>query len=136
MKLSRTVTYALQATLQLAQCRPGTPVPCSRLAQQGEMPERFLLQILRNLVSHRILSSTRGVEGGYTLERPAQQISLLELIEAVDGPLSLAIQLSQTIPAESRDKLTRALTTVTAIARHELDCVKLSDLLPSATLRS
>lgn len=65
MKLSRSVGYALQATLQLA-CADGTaPVPCSRLAAEGKMPERFLLQILRNLVAHGILASTRGVDGGY-----------------------------------------------------------------------
>ena len=68
MKLSRTVGYALQATLQLARARPSQPVPCSRLATEGEMPERFLLQILRNLVAHGILGSTRGVDGGYTLD--------------------------------------------------------------------
>lgn len=136
MKLSRTVSYALQATLQLAQASPGKPVPCSRLAQVGEMPERFLLQILRNLVAQRILASARGVEGGYMLGRPPQQISLLELIEAVDGPLSTAVQISKTVPAESRERLTRALTTITALTRRELDCVKLSDLLPPSPARS
>ena len=87
MKLSRTVEYAVQAMLQLAEHDLGTPVPCSRLAATGQMPERFLLQILRNLVTHGILNSTRGVEGGYTLERPPEQISLLEVIEAIDGPI-------------------------------------------------
>src|SRR5262249_11351063 len=48
MKLSRTVAYALQATLQLADVDPNVPVPCSKLAAEGGMPERFLLQILRN----------------------------------------------------------------------------------------
>jgi hypothetical protein len=51
------------------------------------MPERFLLQILRVLVTHGILRSTRGVDGGYALTKPADQISLLEVIEAIDGPL-------------------------------------------------
>ena len=59
MKLSRTVAYAIQATLQLAQSKSENPVPCSQLAAQGHMPERFLLQILRHLVTHGILHSTR-----------------------------------------------------------------------------
>ena len=67
MKLSRTVAYAVRATLQLAQNPSDSPVPCSKLASDGNMPERFLLQILRNLVTHGILRSTRGVDGGYTL---------------------------------------------------------------------
>ena len=65
MKLSRTVAYAVRATLQLAQLEADGPVPCSKLANEGKMPERFLLQILRNLVTHGILRSTRGVDGGY-----------------------------------------------------------------------
>jgi Rrf2 family protein len=66
VKLSRTASYALQAVLQLAQSdASGYPVPCSRLAAEGKMPERFLLQILRSLVTHGILGSTRGVDGGY-----------------------------------------------------------------------
>ena len=71
MKLSRTVTYAVQATLQLGRSEVGVPVPCSQLAAEGHMPERFLLQVLRHLVTHGILHSTRGVDGGYSLNRPA-----------------------------------------------------------------
>ena len=87
MKLSRTVEYAVQATLQLAQSQTGGPVPCSQLAASNAMPERFLLQILRSLVTHGILSSTRGVVGGYVLQRRPEEISLLDLIEAIEGPL-------------------------------------------------
>src|SRR3954470_15915458 len=91
MKLSRTVAYAVQATLQLAQNKSGLPVPCSQLASEGNMPERFLLQILRHLVTHGILHSTRGVDGGYSLERKPEDISLLDVIEAIDGPLSATL---------------------------------------------
>ena len=80
MKLSRSVSYALQAVLQLAASDARTPVPCSQLAAEGSMPERFLLQILRHLVAHGILDSARGVEGGYVLERSPDEISLLEVI--------------------------------------------------------
>ena len=88
MKLSRTVAYAVRATLQLAQSDSSTPVPCSQLAAEGKMPERFLLQILRNLVTHGILRSTRGVDGGYSLVRSPNEVSLLEVIEAIEGPLN------------------------------------------------
>src|ERR1700680_2225111 len=95
MKLSRTVAYAIHATLQLAQSKSGVPVPCSRLATEGHMPERFLLQILRHLVTHGILHSTRGVDGGYALERKPEEISLLDVIEAIDGPLSATLPSSE-----------------------------------------
>ena len=130
MKLSRTVAYALQATLQLARSETGGPVPCSRLAAEGGMPERFLLQILRNLVTHGILGSTRGVEGGYTLQRSPADISLLEVIEAIDGPLHSALPIHKGLPEECKRKLECALREVTELARRELRAVKLLHLLP------
>lgn len=129
MKLSRTVGYALQATLQLAQAQSLHPVPCSRLAAQGKMPERFLLQILRTLVAHGILESTRGVDGGYSLQRPPGRISLLEVIEAVDGPLAATLPLGPGLCEETRAKLDQVLAGVTAHLREGLDRVRLADLL-------
>jgi Rrf2 family transcriptional regulator, cysteine metabolism repressor len=130
MKLSRTVAYAIQATLQLAQSTSENPVPCSRLAAQGHMPERFLLQILRHLVTHGILHSTRGVEGGYTLDRKPDQVSLLDVIEAIEGPLSSALP-SADGAAPYEEKLRKALDQITGMVREQLGAIKLSDLLSS-----
>jgi Rrf2 family protein len=129
MKLSRTVAYAVQATLQLAKTGSSLPVPCSQLASDGKMPERFLLQILRNLVTHGILRSTRGVDGGYMLVRSPDQVSLLEVIEAIDGPLNSDSNLSDVLPANSHDRLQTALSEVTSTARQQLEAIKLSQLL-------
>lgn len=130
MKLSRTVEYAVQAMLQLAQHDRGTPVPCSKLAATGQMPERFLLQILRSLVTHGILSSTRGVDGGYALERPIDEISLLEVIEAIDGPLNAAPSPAKGMPDESHRLLTDAIQDITSTTRRELAAIKLASLIP------
>jgi len=130
MKLSRTVAYALQATLQLAQSKTEAPVPCSRLAEEGKMPERFLLQILRNLVSRGILESTRGVDGGYSLGRKPSDVSLLEVIEAIDGPLVSSLPCCDGMPAKSKSKLKNALAEVTKGTRRELAAIKLADLMP------
>lgn len=129
MKLSRTVAYAVQATLQLAKNGSNLPVPCSQLASDGKMPERFLLQILRNLVTHGILRSTRGVDGGYMLVRPPDEVSLLEVIEAIDGPLNADSNLGDMLPANSQDRLQEALSQVTTTARQQLEAIKLSQLL-------
>jgi Rrf2 family protein len=129
MKLSRTVAYAVQATLQLAKNSSNMPVPCSQLASDGNMPERFLLQILRNLVTHGILRSTRGVDGGYTLVRPPSEVSLLEVIEAIDGPLNSDSNLGDVLSEDSHDKLQGALAEVTSTARQQLEAIKLSQLL-------
>lgn len=130
MKLSRTVSYAVRATLQLAQGSSSAPVPCSKLAADGEMPERFLLQILRVLVTHGILKSTRGVEGGYSLSRPPESISLLEVIEAIDGPLETVSEPSADPSVDVQQLLQTALRQVTNTARQQLEAIKLSQLLP------
>ena len=129
MKLSRTAGYALQAALQLARTGSSAPVPCSQLAAEGQMPERFLLQILRNLVTHGILHSARGVDGGYRLERRPEEISLLEVIEAVDGPLCTSAPVAEGLPQASLAKLRQALEQVTTTARQQLSQIKLSCLL-------
>ena len=133
MKLSRTVEYAVQATLQLAQSTTGGPVPCSQLAAKSSMPERFLLQILRNLVTHGILSSTRGVVGGYMLERRPEEITLLDLIEAIEGPLVGGVPPSQALAAQTQAKLQAAMNQVAETLRAELRKITLAHLLPAVS---
>jgi len=93
------------------------------------MPERFLLQILRNLVTHGILRSTRGVDGGYALVKPANEISLLEVIEAIEGPYDSTLETSDGLTEESQNKLRDALGQVTQTTRRQLESIKLSALL-------
>ncbi len=131
MKLSRTVTYAIQATLQLAEAASDHPVPCSQLAADGSMPERFLLQILRHLVTHGVLHSTRGVEGGYMLERKPSEISLLDVIEAIEGPLTSNLPSSEgPMAAVFEGKLRDTLESINEHARRQLGAIKLTDLMP------
>jgi Rrf2 family protein len=87
MKLSRAAGYAVQGLVLLADRDPSRPVPSHELARQGGMPELFLLKALLALVRSRLLVSLKGPHGGYRLARPAKEISLLEVIEAVDGPV-------------------------------------------------
>ncbi|MEM9352024.1 MAG: Rrf2 family transcriptional regulator [Planctomycetota bacterium] len=88
VRVSRAVSYAISALLQLESLKVNGPVPCSRIALQGDMPERFLLQVLRSLVNAGYLTSTRGVEGGYALVSKLEELTVLDIIEAVDGPIS------------------------------------------------
>jgi Rrf2 family protein len=132
MKLSRSVMYAVRATLELARSNLGVPVPSSHLAAKGHIPERFLLQVLRQLVTHGILRSTSGPKGGYSMGRKPEEISLLNLIEAIDGPLDSAIPSlergKQSVPGS---KLQAALEKITLNSRKQLQAIKLSDLLGS-----
>ena len=129
MKLSRSVAYALQATMLLAELPVKGPVPCSRLAVAGELPERFLLQILRSLVTHGILESTRGVDGGYALRRPPSEISLLDVIEAVEGPIEPTKAAGHGLSPMSQQRLQGALVEITATTRKQLKAIKISSLL-------
>ncbi len=90
MKLSATSAYAIRACLQLAGAQDSA-VTCQKLSAQGQMPERFLLQVLRHLVKAGVLRSARGAGGGFILARPANSVSLLDIIEAVEGPLPVGL---------------------------------------------
>ena len=94
------------------------------------MPERFLLQILRSLVKRGILGSTRGADGGYLLRRQPAEISLLDVIEAVDGPLEFPLHMGGGLPEKAKAKLECALGAVAASTRRELQAVTLAHLLP------
>jgi len=131
MKLSRTVAYALRASLLLAKHESNGPVPCSRLARDGNMPERFLLQILRSMVTHGVLQSTRGVDGGYALARSSENISLLNIVEAIDGPMVLSIPAAEEIPRETRRRLEHQLDQLLVANRERLDKITLDSLITS-----
>jgi Rrf2 family protein len=129
MKLSRSSTYAIQAALELAQGETDVPVACSQLAANCAMPSRFLLQILHRLVAHGILTSTRGTLGGYELRRSPERISLLDLIQAADGPL-VDDKPTANLSAPAAEKQVRvALNRATRAARAELARTTLADLL-------
>ena len=85
MKISRTVMYGIHAALLLKDTMPGQSRACSELATAGQMPERFLLQILRSTVTHGVLISSRGVNGGYCLAKSLQDISVLDVMESLEG---------------------------------------------------
>jgi len=129
MKLSRSVGYAVQATLYLARENSAQPVPCNRIAESGHLPERFLLQVLRMLVNCGVLRSTRGVVGGYRLARSPETISLLELIEAVDGKLAVAPPLPDDLPGTPNDKLQIALCDLTESLRQQLGDIRIANLM-------
>jgi len=128
MQLSQSVTYAIQALLLLAKRGEGAFVSRGQLAAQGAMPERFLLEILRELVRHRILRSTWGGGGGFALARHPGAISLLDVVEAVDGPLPAGVPATAGMPPLARDWLQNALEQVAQARRQRLSAITLDRL--------
>ena len=128
MRLSQTVVYAVHAVLRLAEVSPGTLVSCKELAEKSHMPERYLLQILRDLSKKGILSSTRGGNGGFVLQRRPNEITLLEAIEAIDGPLVASLPMKSGFPDPAGERVQAALQSIAESVRSRLDAVKFSDL--------
>ncbi|PSL01000.1 BadM/Rrf2 family transcriptional regulator [Murinocardiopsis flavida] len=87
MRLSARVDYALRAAAELA-AASGGPVTAEQLARAQAIPGKFLENILTQLRRAGLVRSQRGPVGGYWLARPAGEISLADIIRAVDGPLA------------------------------------------------
>jgi Rrf2 family protein len=87
VRVSAKADYALRAAIELAAAGDG-PVKGERIAQAQEIPLKFLENILVELRHAGIVRSQRGVEGGYWLARPAEEVSLAEVIRAVEGPIA------------------------------------------------
>jgi Rrf2 family protein len=87
MRVSAKADYAIRAAIELAAAGAG-PVKGDRIAKAQSIPSNFLENILADLRNAGIVGSRRGAEGGYWLARPAEEVSLADVIRAVDGPLA------------------------------------------------
>jgi Rrf2 family protein len=87
MHVTAKADYAVRAVIELAQSTQGSPRKVDAVAQAQAIPVSFLENILTQLRSAGLVRSQRGPEGGYWLARPAEQVSLADVIRAVEGPL-------------------------------------------------
>ena len=95
MQVSRKVDYALRAVIYLSLERDDRPVPVSEIASNRRIPQKFLEKIIKSLIRAELVRSHRGAHGGYTLARHPAQISFRDVIEAVEGPISINICVSE-----------------------------------------
>ena len=86
--MSAKAEYAVRAMVQLATVANGTLVKTDDLAQAQGIPPQFLVDILTNLRTDRLVRSHRGREGGYELARPCHEISIADVLRCIDGPLA------------------------------------------------
>ena len=88
--ISNKCKYAIKALTYIARNDDGTKaVMTSDIAQEQDIPRKFLEIILRDLRNNRILESKRGKDGGFRLLRPAEDISLTEIMRIIDGPIAM-----------------------------------------------
>jgi Rrf2 family protein len=110
--------YALQALAELGRTGGEQPVPIGELARRRDIPVQFLEQLFAVLRRAGVLRSQRGVKGGYAFARPPAQITVLELVELLDGPLGAGAQgVFADAAGAARDVLAR--TTVADVIERE-----------------
>ena len=91
LQISRKIDYGLRAMIYLASIPADRVAPFREIAKSMETPEDFLAKILKTLANKGLVQSTRGARGGYQLAKPAREISFLDVIEAVEGPVTINI---------------------------------------------
>lgn len=89
MQITRQADYAVRAVLYLAGLNNGRRAPTSEIAREQKIPPSFLAKIVSQLSVAGVVQTSRGARGGVSLARPSEEISLLEVIEAIDGPIML-----------------------------------------------
>ena len=129
VRVSAKADYAIRAGVELAAAGEG-PLKGERIAQAQQIPANFLENILSDLRNAGLVSSRRGADGGYWLARPAAEISLADIIRAVDGPLAnvRGVRSEQVEYAGNAERLRDVWVAVRASLRAVLERVTLADL--------
>lgn len=135
MRVNTKVRYGLRAILQVADAYGGEPVPVSAISQTQEISGKYLEQVIGALRRAELVNSRKGVRGGYTLSRDPQEISLWEIITALDSQTALVdCVLEPEVCDRSDDCLTRSIWTLLSRRMQEFwTSFTLADLL--ATMR-
>src|SRR5215510_7286437 len=127
LRLSKKADYALIAMKHLAHKDTGATSTCAReIAEQYGIPLELMAKVLQRLVRTGLLVSTQGTRGGYTLSRPSTTISVADVIQAIDGPVTVTACSTQKNDCEQyskcsirdplwqiRERIVAALDTVT-----------------------
>ncbi len=94
MQLTRAADYAVRVMIHMAGLPPGTRVLRSKLAEVAAVPESFLAKVLQSLTRAELIRSRRGLDGGFELLPSGRTVTLLDVVEAIDGPIQLNVCLA------------------------------------------
>jgi Rrf2 family protein len=129
LKLSHATIYALHALVHLASQPPNRLVPSHLIAEGRGIPGLFLLKVLKQLALAGVLHSLKGPHGGYRLARKPRDISLLEVVEAVDGPLQGQAPFESDGASRLDDRLQDVCRQAAEAVRRQFQRVRLADLV-------
>src|SRR5262249_43588602 len=130
MRMSQASAYALRAVAYLAARRRRGRIASHQIARSQGIPEPFALDVLQALVPAGVLESLRGRKGGYELAKPVADITLLEVIEAIDGPVRGQAPRVEGGEGDELDvRLQRICEHVAETTRRHLGRVRMGDLV-------
>lgn len=132
MKLTRRSEYALLALIHLARAKGEGYVSVAAMAEAQGLPAKFLEQLLMALKRARLVKSQKGPHGGYRLARPAEKISLAEVIRLLDGALapteSVSTYFYESTPVEREKRLLRIFKEIRDLISARLEKTTLADV--------
>ena len=132
MKLTRRSEYALLALIHLARAKGEGYVSVAAMAEAQGLPAKFLEQLLMALKRARLVKSQKGPHGGYRLARPAEKISLAEVIRLLDGALapteSVSTYFYESTPVEREKRLLRIFKEIRDFVSAKLERTTLADV--------
>jgi Rrf2 family protein len=131
VRISARVDYAVRATVELAATGDdGRPVTAEAIARAQDIPHRFLDHILASLRHAGLVESRRGPEGGHRLARPADEITVADIIRAIDGPLASVggLRPDQLAPHGTAEPLQEVWVAVRQSLRRVLENVSVGDI--------
>ena len=130
MKISRSTGYAILAVGYIARHHKQGIILSQSVSKAYNIPLEYLLKIMQQLVRANILRSKRGPRGGFSMARPAKKINLLQIIEAVEGPMISQLDLAEQAPGDKFSvRAEQTYEKAIAQARSVFEKAKLTDLL-------
>ncbi len=130
MRISRSTGYGLLAVGYIARHLDKNIILSQTISKEYNIPLEYLLKILQQLVRANVLRSKRGPRGGFSLARPTRKITMLEIIEAVDGPLTSQLDMTEHAGKEKFAVRTeQSYEKALAAAKAVFEKTKLADLL-------
>ena len=130
MKISRSLSYVFIASGYIAENQQDGPVSAMRISKEYNISLEYLLKILQMLVKAKVIKSRRGPRGGFLLACDPKDISLLQIVEAIDGPVVRSLQMvERTHSADFSFKMETVCKNVAERALKIYDKAKLADML-------
>lgn len=133
MQLGKASAYATFATVFVAQHQSEGPVNGRRIAEAYGIPPEYLLKILQQLVRAQVLRSETGRRGGFVLRKSADQTTLLEIVEAIEGPVHGELPVGDEISGAdvARERIAQMCAGIAQYARNLLREASVQDLMDS-----